>query len=236
VRVARAVLLSAGCGRRLGLGAPKCLARVGGRTLLDRHLESLAACGVERVAIVVGYRRELVEAELARAPAPLAVELVVNERWERGNLLSLHAAADRLDGGGVWMDADVVYPTALLRRLLDSPHEDCLLLDPRARETGEEMMAGVRGGRVARIARRIGPGWELAGEAVGFTRVGAAGARLVRRLLDEEVAAGRVDAVYEAALDRALPDHPFGFERADDLPWTEVDFPEDLARAEEIAT
>ena len=233
--VKTAVLLAAGRGHRLGRGAPKCLVPVRGRTLLERHLASLAACGVERAAVVAGFQRDRVEAELARLRPPLPVELVVNERWERGNILSLHVAANHLDGGGVWMDADVLYPTELLRRLLGSPHEDCLLLDPRATETGEEMMAGIKGGRVARIARRIGPGWDLAGEAVGFTRVGAEGARVLRRCLDEEVAAGRIDAVYEAALDRALPELRFGFERVDDLPWTEIDFEEDLARAEAIA-
>ena len=230
-----AVLLAAGRGQRLGRGAPKCLVPVRGRTLLERHLHSLAACGVPRAALVVGFRRDLVEAHLARVPSPIPVELVDNDRFDRGNILSLHVAADRLDTGGLWMDTDVLYPTALLRRLLTSPHEDCLLLDPRASETGEEMMAGVRGGRVARIARRIGPGWDLAGEAVGFTRVSAEGARVLRRYLDEEVAEGRVDAVYEAALDRALAELRFGYERVDDLPWTEIDFEEDLDRAEQIA-
>jgi choline kinase len=57
----------------------------------------------------------------------------------------------------------------------------------------------------------------------------------MRRLLAEEVKAGRDDAVYEAALDRALPEVAFGFERVDDLPWTEIDFEEDVARAEQMA-
>jgi choline kinase len=134
------------------------------------------------------------------------------------------------------MDTDVFYPPELLGRLLRSPHENCILLDARGEETGEEMMAGVRGGRIARIARRIGGGWDLAGEAVGFTKVGPEGGRVMRRLLDEEVAAGRVDAVYEAAMDRGLEEVCFGFERVDDLPWTEIDLEEDVERARRLSS
>jgi choline kinase len=232
----RAILLAAGLGQRLGRGVPKCLVAIDGRTLLERHLASLAMHAVEDVTIVVGHQREKIEEALDRLRPPLRVELVVNERYTRGNLLSLHVAADRLAGGGLWMDTDVFYPPELLGRLLRSPHENCVLLDPRAEETGEEMMAGVRGGRVARIARRIGGGWDLAGEAVGFTKVGPEGGRAMIRWLDREVAAGNVDAVYEAAMDRALDEVRFGFERVDDLAWTEIDLEEDVERARRLSS
>jgi choline kinase len=233
----RAVLLAAGRGHRLGRPIPKCLVSIAGRTLLQRHIENVAACGLTDLCIVVGFERERIEAELSRLTPHLGVELLQNSRYDRGNLLSLHLAADRLEGGGIWMDADVFYPRELLRRLVTStsPHENCLLLDPRSQETGEEMMVGVRAGRAVRVARRIGPGWDLAGETVGFTRVGAEGARVMRRLLAEEVAAGRDNTEYEAALDRAFAEVPFGFERVDDLPWTEIDFEEDVARAQAMA-
>ena len=45
------------------------------------------------------------------------------------------------------------------------------------------------------------------------------------------VSEGQVDADYEQALDRFLAEAEVGFERVGDLPWTEVDFPEDLRRA-----
>lgn len=231
----RAILLAAGSGQRLGRATPKCLVSIAGRTLLERHLQSAAACGITEMTVVAGFQRERVAEELARIRPPIQVAIVDNPRHDRGNILSLHLAADRLEGGGLWMDADVFYPTALLHRLVTSSHQDCVLLDPRATETGEEMMAGVRAGRVARVARRIGGGWDLAGETVGFTRVSAAGARAMRRLLAEEVTAGRDDAVYEAALDRALTEVAFGYERVDDLAWTEIDFEEDVARAEQMA-
>ncbi|MFT3774889.1 MAG: hypothetical protein QM820_56800 [Minicystis sp.] len=134
------------------------------------------------------------------------------------------------------MDADVLYPAALLRRLVTSAHENCVLLDGRSEETGEEMMVGVREGRARSIARRVGPDWEFVGESVGFAKVGPEGGRVMKRLLDEEVSAGRLDQEYEAAMLRAFGEVPFGYERVDEFAWTEIDFEEDVVKARKLVS
>ncbi|WP_437620836.1 NTP transferase domain-containing protein [Sorangium sp. So ce1151] len=231
----RAILLAAGRGRRLGRDAPKCLVSIDGKTLLERHLVNLAESGVTDLTIVVGFRRELIEEALGALRPRLKVELIHNPRFVHGSIVSLHTAAERLSQGGLWMDADVLYPAALLRRLVTSPQENCLLVDASSEETGEEMMVGVRAGRVLKIARRVGRDWDVAGETVGFAKVGAEGGRVMQRLLEEEVSAGRLDQEYEAAMDRAFQEVPFGIERVDDLPWTEIDFEEDIEKARQLA-
>jgi choline kinase len=231
----RAILLAAGRGRRLGSDFPKVLLEIDGRTLLERHVINLRESGIAAITVVVGFQKEKIAAEIERMKPPLEVELVENADFLRGSILSLHVAADRLEHGGLWMDGDVIYPASLLRRLVSSPHENCLLADGRSEETGEEMMIGTRGGRVLKIARRVGKGWDFAGENVGFAKVGPAGAAGMRRILAEEVTAGRLDQEYEAAMDRAFHEVHFGFERVDDLPWTEIDFQEDVDKAQRIA-
>lgn len=231
----KAVLLAAGRGRRLGRTSPKCLLSIAGRTLLERHYASLVESGVTHLTIVVGFEKGQIEAAVERLAPELPTELVENRDYERGSIVSLHVAADRLADGGLFMDADVLYPAALLRRLVTSPHENCVLLDGRSVETGEEMMLGVRGGRVLAIARRIGPDWDLVGESVGFAKVGRGGAAAMWRALSDEVAAGRLDQEYEAAMNRAFQEAVFGYERVDDLPWTEIDFEEDVAKATRLA-
>jgi choline kinase len=81
----------------------------------------------------------------------------------------------------------------------------------------------------------VGKEWDFAGESVGFFKVSAEGGRVMKRLLDEEVNAGRLDQEYEAALDRAFHEADFGFERADDFAWTEIDFEEDVVKARKLA-
>jgi choline kinase len=231
----RAILLAAGRGRRLGQDLPKCLLSIEGRTLLERHIEILATVGISALTIVVGYQKEAIVDHVASLKSTLPIDFIENPRFVHGSIVSLQVAADHLVDGGIWMDADVLYPAGLMRLLVDSKHENCVLADGRSEETGEEMMLGTRGGRVLKIARRVGTEWDFAGESVGFARVGRDGAKAMKRLLEEEVTAGRLDQEYEAAMDRAFGEIPFGYERVDAFAWTEIDFEEDIVKARKLA-
>lgn len=231
----RAILLAAGRGRRLGQDLPKCLLSIEGRTLLERHIEILGSVGISALTIVVGYQKEAIYEHVASLKPSLPIDFVENPRFVRGSIVSLQVAADHLADGGIWMDADVLYPAGLMRLLVESKHDNCVLADGRSEETGEEMMLGTRGGRVLKIARRVGKDWDFAGESVGFARVGREGAKVMKRFLDEEVNAERLDQEYEAAMDRAFAEIPFGYERVDAFAWTEIDFEEDVVKARKLA-
>src|SRR5882762_7588834 len=49
-----AIILAAGQGTRMKSALPKVLHRVGGRTLLDRVIDTVQASGCERIVVVVG--------------------------------------------------------------------------------------------------------------------------------------------------------------------------------------
>jgi bifunctional UDP-N-acetylglucosamine pyrophosphorylase/glucosamine-1-phosphate N-acetyltransferase len=71
-----AVILAAGQGTRMKSATPKVLHKVGGRTLLDRVIDTVEQIGCERIVVVVGTHspavRELVEKRLG--PAAVAVQ------------------------------------------------------------------------------------------------------------------------------------------------------------------
>jgi len=129
------------------------------------------------------------------------------------------------------MDADVLFPVALIDRLVRSPHANCFLLDASTVNTGEEQMLLTRGGRVLDIVRGGGGDFELIGESVGFLKVAREDAPLLRTILDDLIAQGRDTIEHEEAFPLFLAQRAVGFERVDDLPWTEIDFPADLERA-----
>ena len=90
----------------------------------------------------------------------------------------------------------------------------------------------VRGGRVLNIVRGGAPGYELAGESVGFLKLSAGAARVLRELLAIRVAAGHDRIEHEEVYPELLERVEVGFERIDGMPWMEIDFPEDVTRAE----
>jgi choline kinase len=230
----RAILLAAGSGRRLQRPSPKCLVEIGGMTLLSRALQALSRVGVREACVVVGYRHELIAAELDRHPAPVAVARVENEAFLRGSVRSLWAAREAMQGAILVMDADVLFPVPLLQRLVDSAHRNCVLGDPRSSFTGEEMMLTVNGERVWDITRGVRDPSQILGEGVGFYKLTQSAAQMLRSLLDEWMASGRDHEEYEEVFRVLFKSCFFGYELVGDLPWTEIDFPEDIGKAERV--
>jgi L-glutamine-phosphate cytidylyltransferase len=232
-----AIVLAAGVGKRLHAasgGRPKCLIEIGGRSLLARLLAGLAAAGVRDAVVVTGFGAEAVESAVAAlAGGDIRVRCVQNPRYTEGAILSLFSARDVLRAGpALVMDADVLCAQAMLDRLVRSPQANCFLLDGSVAVTGEEQMLLVRGHRVHDIVRGGAPGFELQGESVGFLKLSADAAALLETLLARRVAAGHTGIEHEEVYPDLLARVEVGFERVDGLPWTEIDFPEDVERAE----
>lgn len=238
----KAIILAAGRGNRLG-GAvgerPKALLRFGGRTLLERHLALLAVAGVADVVLATGFEARQIEAELARLGARAnGVRCVHNPAYTDGSVVTLHATREHLLYGGpvLVMDADVLYDRRMLERLLRSAHRNCFLLD-RDIEPGEEpMKLAVKDGQLVDFARRIEVPCDYYGESVGFFRFGTEVAAALPEACATIIEAGGRVENHEAALRkllRTMAPGTFGFEDVTGLPWIEIDFPEDVRRAEE---
>jgi choline kinase len=229
----RAILFAAGTGRRLQRPFPKCLVDIGGMTLLSRMLRALAAVKVLEAWVVVGYRHDLIAAELDRLPAPLPVVCVRNEAYLRGSVRSLWAARQAMSREVLVLDADVLFPVHLLSRLVQSTHRNCVLADPRSTFTGEEMMLTIQDDHIWDITRGVRDASHVVGEGVGFYKLDRLAAQRLRGLLEHWIGSGRDDEEYEEAFRVLFKTCIFGYELVGDLPWTEVDFPEDITKAEQ---
>ena len=81
----KAVILAAGRGGRLKKvtgDLPKCLARVGAMTLVERQIAALRAAGISEIIVVAGHRAE----QVRRVCGP-RVQLVENPDYATTNSL-----------------------------------------------------------------------------------------------------------------------------------------------------
>jgi choline kinase len=236
-RGASAIILAAGVGRRLGAadGRPKVLLEFDGRSLLARHLAALEAQGVRDIALTVGHRRDLIEAELSRLGQRDRIALVENPRYREGSLLSLWAQSVRLRAGRevVLMDGDVLCDARMVAALFAAPGENALLVD-RAIEPGDEpVKVCFRGGAIVDFRKRPEHAHDWHGESVGFFRFSATAAAALAERCAVHVEAGRTALEYEEAIRDLILAEPDRFGAADvsHLPWIEIDFEDDVARA-----
>jgi choline kinase len=231
----RAIILAAGVGRRLGNEAPKVLLEFEGKTLLERHLAALRANGVGDIAVTVGHRGDLIHAELSRLGALGRVALVENPRYREGSVVSLAVQRPRLAAGRpvLLMDGDVLYDSRMIARLLQAAPENVLLFDQIIEPGEEPVKVCLRGEVIVDFAKLPEHAHDRHGESVGFFRFSAGMATALAERAAAYVEGGRASAEYEAAVRDLILAHPdrFGYEDISGLPWTEIDFEADVARA-----
>jgi choline kinase len=236
----RAVIFAAGLGSRLGSAAeemPKILLRFGGRSLLERHLAQLGAVGIDEITLGVGFGAGQISAELERLNAA-HVELVHNPHYRDGSVVTLWTLRQAMLRGGdiLLMDGDVLYDRRMLERLVTSPRKNLFLLDRDVAPGEEPMKLAIRDGRPVDFRKTLEQSHDFYGESVGFFRFDESVARDLTVAAERIIAAGRrADYMEEAIRDVLLSSPPsrFGFEDVTGLPWIEIDFTEDMARASE---
>jgi choline kinase len=207
---------------------PKCLARVGSCSLLERQVASLRACGIDNVTVVAGYRAS----DVRRLCGP-GIDMVHNMRFASTNsLYSLWLARDVLADGFVVLNGDVLFPRQLLEDLLTARYDDALLVASRGASeySDEEMKVRVRAGRIAAIAKDLDPA-DVDGENIGVGKFGPSGAALLVEEMNRLIADGGSRQWLPAAFDAFCRRRPLWAVESRGLPWIEIDFPEDYWRA-----
>jgi choline kinase len=235
----RVAMPAAGMGRRLGREPqePKALLRFDGESLLARHLRILRHFGLERLDMAVGFRAEAIEGELRRLGAGDRVRRCYNPHYAEGSVLSLAALRPAFTAGEtvLFMDADVLYDHRLLAPLLHAEVPSAFLMDTAAGIDDEAVKLCLAGGRPVDFGKSPSVPHDRAGEWIGFARFAPDTAAEIADIAERYVAAGRRDAPYEDVFRDVLRAAAPGRVQAVDiagLPWIEIDFPQDLKRAE----
>ena len=232
-----AIILAAGVGRRLGSAhqSPKVLLEFGGSTLLARHLAALAANGIEDVAITIGHEGDMIRQAVATLAPAQRITFVENPDYRTGSVVSLAVQAAQLRSGRpiLLMDGDVLYDQRMIGRLLAETPENIMLVDPVLEPGDEPVKICFREGVIVDFRKRPEHAHDWHGESVGFFRFSPQMAADLAGQSEAYLATGKANLEYEEAIRDLLLSEPSRFGAVDvgDLPWTEIDFEQDVARA-----
>jgi choline kinase len=232
-----AIILSAGRGRRLlplTEKRPKCLLPIAGRTVLEWQVGALAAAGIERCTVVVGFGAEHVNAALAGMRVrPDRLQTLYNPRFATAdNLVSCWMARHEMRSDFVLLNGDTVFEPELLQRLLaSSSFPVTVAVGRKAHYDGDDMKVRRRGRRLLEIGKELSPD-DADGESVGLLQFRGDGPRFFREAL--RGAMQRSDAPslwYPSAVDALARSGVVGTVSVDGLGWAEIDSPGDLEAA-----
>ena len=244
------VILAAGMAKRLRPltdTKPKCLLKVGERTLLERTVAAMAAAGISEFVVVTGYRADQIRDfldnldtlesldNLGPLGKPRFTYLHNADYEHNNNIYSLWMAGEIVRGQEfLLMDSDILCdPAAVLR--IASEKESALAVNRH--ELGEEEMKVVVDAqmRITEISKTCRPE-DAMGESVGIEKMTTAYSEALFRELDQMILnEGLIDIFYERAFERLIPQgHTFRVIDTTDYFSYELDTPEDFHRAQEL--
>ena len=239
------VILAAGMASRLRPltdTMPKCLLKVGERTLLERTVDAMRQAGISEFVVVTGYRANMIRDFLTTHYSSLKTQnsptftFLHNADYEHNNnIYSLWMAGEVVRGKDfLLMDSDILCDPAAVVRIAEQS-EAALALNRH--ELGEEEIKVIvdAEGRITEINKTCNPKDAL-GESVGIERMTAEYSEALYRELDVMIKEeGLINVFYERAFERLIPQgHTFRVVDTTSYFSYELDTPDDFQRAQEL--
>ncbi|MCC6765772.1 MAG: phosphocholine cytidylyltransferase family protein [Deltaproteobacteria bacterium] len=186
----KGIILSAGQGRRLlplTTNLPKCLIRIGGRTVLEWQLRMLAGAGIHHVVVVTGFGAAEVERRLSQITPPgMHARTLFNELYDRAdNLVSCAVASPEMSEDFLLLNGDTLAEATVVERLLASTETPvAMAIAEKPTYDADDMKVSRAGNRVTRVGKDLTADASH-GEAIGFSLYRGRGPELFTRALDE---------------------------------------------------
>ena len=232
----KAIVLSAGQGKRLlplTESAPKCMLPVDGdRSILEIQLQTLAACGIERATVIVGFGAEHVERFLSTTSiAGMAVETIYNPFFSSSdNLATCWLARHLMEQDFILLNGDTLFEEPVLGHLLDGPEGPITVsIDHKSSYDDDDMKVSIDDdGRMLAIGKTLKPE-TVNGESIGMLHFAGPGPRLFRDALERTIRSPEaLRAWYLSVINDLAQENAVGTVSVHGLWWREVDAPEDL--------
>ena len=231
-----AVIMAAGLGSRIAGLSPavsKGFIPIEGKTLVARSIAALAGHGIRRIVIGTGYLAGEYEA-LARGTSDVRIECVHNPDYANsGSLETFLLCASRLDCDFLSLESDLLYDPRMIDQVLASPFANAMLGSVRTDSGDEVYIQADDKLNLVNLSKNRAILVHVDAELVGICKL----SRHVPAAIESWMAgAGQSHPAqihYEEGLAGIAATLAIHVEKTD-LPWTEIDTPEHLARAKAL--
>jgi 2-aminoethylphosphonate-pyruvate transaminase len=232
--------LAAGRGERLRPltdGLPKGLIKIDQKSLLQHSLTRLAACGISKAIIVVGFKGAAIEQQLGPSCEGVELAYVQNEKYATtGSMYSLQKARTFINEDIILLESDVIFERAAIE-IMRRSKQNSILVAP-SRGTGDEVFIRAdHEGHLIDLGKHIADKEDTLGELVGISRLSLPFLRQMYRYANVTFARHGTNIAYEDIIMltvRSGNPNSVDCVFVEDLLWTEIDDERDLRRAKAV--
>jgi choline kinase len=233
----KAIILAAGMGKRLmqvSDGKPKSMIMINNKSIIQRQLESCRAVGIEDFVFVLGYKKTELQKHILKFIPPENALFVENPIYDKTNTLySLYLTRDHFDDDFIYFNADVLFKSELLEKIIGESKHSQLLLETKSCKEEEVKMIVDSEMRIWHISKTL-PVNQCAGEFIGIGKFKKEILTKFAAFLKYGVDQGQANNYFEYAVDLLAKEAILEAVPTGGIPCIEIDFPEDLIRAREM--
>lgn len=125
----QALILAAGMGNRLleyTRDNTKCMVRVSGKRIIDRTMQALKAANINRIIVVLGYKKENLKDHIEQNHNDMEVVFLENDDYERtNNIHSLYLARHEFEKDDtILVESDLVFEEHLIKKIVNTEHKN----------------------------------------------------------------------------------------------------------------
>lgn len=229
----KAVIMAAGMGTRFGQMTetmPKGFIPFKGKPMVVRSIETLIDCGIDRIIIGTGYKKECYE-ELARIYPQ--IECVFSPLYEKTNsMYTLYNCREAIGNDDfILLESDLVFEKRAITSLLENDDKDIMLISP-VTKFQDQYYVEMNEKRELTNCSTCKDDLNPSGELVGIHKISSS---FYHILTDEysKIADSKPKLGYEyQLLDVSKRICPMNVLKVENLQWYEIDDVNDLTYAE----
>ena len=228
-----AVIMAAGLGTRFGKYTeliPKGFVEYKNKAMVLRSIDTLIACGIERIIIGTGWQKESYEALMKQYPQ---IECIYSPRYaETNSMYTLYNCREAIGSDDfLLLESDIIFEQKAITSLIETQFESAMLITPVFKFQDQyyvEMNEKCELTNCSTDKNKIEP----SGELVGAHKLSN---RFYQTMIDEysKIVEEKPKLGYEFQLldvsQRITPMHVL---RLENLQWYEIDDEQDLSFAE----
>lgn len=235
----QAIILAAGMSKRLRPltdTQPKCLLKVGEKTLLEMTINNILKNNVSSFVMVTGYRENMIKEHISGKFPGLDITYLTNSDYENNNnSYSLWMTKDYIKGNSILLDSDILFDHRIISKLFSSGKANCLAVKSTHKLGEEEIKVIIDStDKISHIGKHLDPAASY-GESIGIELFSHDFFRKLGEVLERKITLeNNVNEFYEASF-QELYDAGNSMYSVDvsEYKCMEIDFPEDLERARE---
>lgn len=187
----KAIILAGGQAKRLRPltdNTPKCLLKVGGKSIIDYQIENLIDAGVEDIIFVLGFQADKITTHLSENFPDIKFTFIINNVYASTYpSYGLWMAKEYFEDGFLYLNADVICDRSIIKGIINCEHESVTAIQDTPWDEEEvNVIIDNKTSKVNEMGKHISKSL-CNGEFIGVTKISDEFSKELKKVLDDFV-------------------------------------------------